>query len=609
MSDKTLVRLFIASPSDVATERDLVEDVVAEINRINSKHHLETLRWEKDTFSDVGDGPAQDVIERQLEIGQCDVFVLIMWHRAGSDAGDGRPGTIREFDGAIRARERQGKPHIMAFFSEKPVRPSAVDSDQLRQLTAFKERVAPTGLVSTYAGPADFEGRFREQLSLLLATLPAPGQEPPASDAEEGADEAVDLAGEITAFRASIDEAMERISPYILETPVIQSKRLGREFGCKIYLKLENLQSTGSFKIRGAMNAVLIAEAEKTTFVTASAGNHGLGLAYSAHRHKHSSRIFMPATTPLTKIKAIERYTSDIDTESESFEVAKERALAYARDNDLPFVHPYDDLDVAAGQGTVGLELVRQFTEERLEAKPPDYVIIPVGGGGLITGVATVLREAWPEARIIGVEPEVLKSFSEARLARMPVLVPGRKTFAEGIAVAEMGQRVFPLANELVDEIWSVSDESMAKAVVQLIEDSRIMAEGAGACPLGALIERAPLDPAAIKGRRVLLLVSGGNLDITALASLLERGLHFKWRLTRYRFPLSDRPGSLARLTQDISDKNVNIVDIEHSRLSKELQLGSAQVDVLVETRDQNHAVALLTDFKKNHPRASIVTS
>jgi threonine dehydratase len=391
-----------------------------------------------------------------------------------------------------------------------------------------------------------------------------------------------------------IDAAYARIRDDIYKTPIVKAKRISRQIACTdIFLKLENVQSTGSFKIRGAMNAVRLRQKKDATFVTASAGNHGLGVAYSAWLCGARAEIFMPTTTPLTKQRAVEQYTDKIHLVGKSFQETNDIALKFCAQKGCNYIHPYNDLDVVAGQGTMGLEIIKQ-----MGSHPPDMVFVPVGGGGLIAGVATVLKQKWPRVKVIAVEPRNVPSFSTSLKRKKVTRITPKPTIADGVAVAQVGSEVFPINKELVDDVWLVSEEYVAKAIVRFVEDSRIVAEGAGACGLGAILEKTDADPDAVAGQRLLVIVSGGNLDINALSVLLQRGLVIEGRVSHYQFSGLDRPGTLAQITRSFAEAGVNILDLEHSRFSGRIRVGMTMVDVFVETRGPAHQEELLNHLK-----------
>lgn len=394
-----------------------------------------------------------------------------------------------------------------------------------------------------------------------------------------------------------IQDADERVhrhvgtQDYVSRTPLWRSPRLEMRLGCeKLFVKYENLQRGGSFKMRGATNAVACAHDENPNcvFVTASAGNHGLGLAVASYRYGHQCHIFMPQNTPVTKKATIGMYTSNIHITGDNFDATQSEAREFADTHGYTYVHAFNDRCVIAGQGTIGLEMVSQFADAGEE--PPDYVLVPVGGGGLIAGVGAVLKDRWPGTRVIGVEPELVPSLTAAWQKDKPVRIQSEPTLAEGVAVAEIGDLTLPIINKCVDEIRLVSENGIAGAIVRLIEDTRVVVEGAGAVGLAALTKMLATEPDKYRGKSFLILLSGGNLDITGLSAALQRGLAQEQRRTHFEFTGRDVPGLLAKITTAISQLGLNIVELTHTRHNQYLNFGWTRVDVVVETESASHA-------------------
>jgi threonine dehydratase len=373
----------------------------------------------------------------------------------------------------------------------------------------------------------------------------------------------------------AIEAARVRLRDAIYQTPCPYSQTLSQLTGTQCHVKLENLQMTGSFKERGAANLLLqLDEAERRRgVVAASAGNHGLAVAYHAARMGIPATIVMPAYAPLIKATLARRYGAEVVLHGANYDEAYERARALETEGGAVFVHPFDDVRVVAGQGTLGLELLEQV--EALDA-----VVVPVGGGGLIAGVAVALKARRPSVRVIGVQAAAIPAMQQSRRARERVRVAAAVTIADGIAVRQVGELTFALATRLVDEIVTVDEEELANAVLLLLEIEKTVVEGAGAAPLAALLNR-PLD---LAGRRVALVLSGGNIDVTMLARIIERGLVKDGRLVRLGVVLQDRPGALARLTALIAEERVNILQIEHDRAFSRQAIGGTEVELTLET-------------------------
>ncbi|MBD3297646.1 MAG: pyridoxal-phosphate dependent enzyme [candidate division Zixibacteria bacterium] len=378
---------------------------------------------------------------------------------------------------------------------------------------------------------------------------------------------------------------------YVFTTPLRRSARLELRLGCeRLFIKFENIQRGGSFKMRGATNAVACGHDEdpNRTFVAASAGNHGLGLAVASYHYGHPCHIFMPDNTPVTKKATIGLYTSNIHMGGENYDATQKLATEFAEAKGHAYVHAFNDPRVIAGQGTIGLELEQQFRDS--DEAPPDYVLIPVGGGGLLAGLGTVLKDRWPDTQIIAVEPELIASLSAARGQAQPVRIKGEPTLADGVAVAQVGSLTLPIMNEVVDDIVTVSENAIATAIVKLIEDGRVVVEGAGAVGLAAVSKMVAGSPDFYKDKSFLILTSGGNLDISALSNALQRGLALESRRTHLQFIGRDIPGFLSEITKALAQLKLNIVELSHTRHNQYLNFGWTRVDVMVDTEGATHA-------------------
>jgi threonine dehydratase len=374
---------------------------------------------------------------------------------------------------------------------------------------------------------------------------------------------------------AAVEAARARLEGAVYQTPCPSSPTLSELTGTRCHIKLENLQMTGSFKERGAANLLLqLDETERRRgVVAASAGNHGLAVAYHAARLGIPATIVIPTYAPLIKATSARRYGAEVVLHGENYDEAYERARVLQAEGGAVFVHPFDDARVIAGQGTLGLELLDQV--EALDA-----VIVPVGGGGLVAGVALALKAARPAVRVIGVQAAATPAMEQALQAGARVRVPAGATIADGIAVRQVGAMTFALAAELVDDIVLVDEEELANAVLLLLEIEKTVVEGAGAAPLAALLNRS----LGLADRRVALILSGGNIDVTMLARIIERGLVKDGRLVRLGVVLQDRPGALARLTGLIAEERVNILQIEHDRAFSRQAIGGTEVEITLET-------------------------
>jgi threonine dehydratase len=383
---------------------------------------------------------------------------------------------------------------------------------------------------------------------------------------------------------SSILTARARIGEAIHTSPCYLSHYLSEQTGFPLHLKLDNLQRTGSFKERGALNKLLtLSESErKRGVVAASAGNHAQGVAFHAAARGIRAQIVMPLTTPQIKVAATRAYGADVILHGANYDEACEEALRRRAIEGHTFIHPFDDAEVISGQGTIGLELLEQVPD--LEA-----VVVPVGGGGLIAGVACALKESNPNIRIIGVEPEKLPSMLRAREAGAPVTIAAQATIADGIAVRRAGELTLALVNRYVDEIVSVDDEEIASAILTLLEHEKTLAEGAGATALAALLQA----KTTLRSERTVVLVTGGNIDVTLLAKIIERGLVKDGRLFRIRVYLQDRPGALLTLTEILCMQRANIVETIHNRAYYGVSLSETVIDVTLETRGASHITSI----------------
>ena len=384
----------------------------------------------------------------------------------------------------------------------------------------------------------------------------------------------------LTVSLQSVEAARQRIHADIYLSPARHSAGLSEITGQQVFLKLDNLQRTGAFKERGALNKILTlthAERERGV-IAASAGNHAQAVAYHAGRRGLRARIVMPLMTPLVKVAATSGYGADVVLHGANYDEACTEAIRQSAADGLTFLHPFDDDEVIAGQGTIGLELLEQIPD--LES-----VVVPIGGGGLIAGVACALKERNPSIRVIGVQTERLPSMLRAQQAGHPVTIPAEATIADGIAVRRAGEKTVPLVARYVDELVTVDEEEIASAILVLLEREKTLAEGAGAAALAALLHR----KTSLDGRRTAVLVCGGNIDVTLLSRIIERGLVRDGRRTRIRVHLTDRPGALHQLTRIIADLRANIVQTSHDRAYYGVNLGDTVIDLTLETRGANH--------------------
>ncbi|RSL16940.1 L-threonine ammonia-lyase [Edaphobacter aggregans] len=384
---------------------------------------------------------------------------------------------------------------------------------------------------------------------------------------------------------ADVIAARERLRSAIYYSPCPHSQMLSALTGQQVYLKLENLQMTGSFKERGALNriAMLTPEQAGRGVVAASAGNHAQGVAYHATARGIRALVVMPLATPLVKVTATRGFGAEVVLHGANYDEACEEATRLCQAQGMTFIHPFDDPTVMAGQGTIGLELLEQVPQ--LGA-----VIVPIGGGGLIGGIACAIKESRPDIRVVGVQTSRLPSMAMAVEQRHPVTLQPATTIADGIAVRRAGDVTFPVVDKYVDEIVTVDEDEIASAILVLLEREKTLAEGAGATALAALLQK----KTSLNGAHTAVLVGGGNIDVTLLSRIIERGLVQDGRMIRLRIHLLDKPGALAELTKLIAHHRVNIVDTLYNRAYYGVNLGDTTIDITLETRGREQVQELL---------------
>jgi threonine dehydratase len=383
-----------------------------------------------------------------------------------------------------------------------------------------------------------------------------------------------------------IKAALGRIRSAIYLSPCARSETFSQSTANHVYLKLDNLQRTGAFKERGALNKLLLLTAEERArgVIAASAGNHAQGVAYHAGKLGIRALICMPLTTPLIKVSATRSYGAEIVLHGANYDEACEEAVRRGKQEGMTFVHPFDDDAVIAGQGTIGLELMQQHPDL-------EVVVVPIGGGGLIGGIACAVKEANPKIRVFGVQPSRLPSMKVAVAEGTPVTVNAASTIADGIAVRRAGERTLPLVQKYVDDIVTVEEEEIANAILLLLEREKTLAEGAGAAAIAALVNR----KLPVIEKKVAVLVGGGNIDVTLLARIIERGLVKDGRLVRLRVHLGDFPGALNKLTSILAQHRANIVETAYDRAYHGVNLGETAIDITMETRGPDHIAEIIS--------------
>jgi threonine dehydratase len=382
--------------------------------------------------------------------------------------------------------------------------------------------------------------------------------------------------------RRDIEQAHSLIRDHITRTPLVYSHTLSKLCGCDTLFKLENLQMTGAFKERGALNKLLhLTAAEQAAgVITASAGNHAQGVAYHAQRLDIKAKVVMPIGTPLIKVVSTQDYRAEVVLYGDTFDDAYEHARQLEAQEGRIFVHPFDDPLVIAGQGTIGLEILADTLGREAEV-----IVCPIGGGGLIGGIATYMKETNPAVRIVGVEAAACPSMQAALQQGGPVKLPRAASLADGIAVKQVGQVNYELARQYVDEVVTVDEDEIANAVLLLLEIEKIVVEGAGAVPLAAILKYRE----RFAGQRVLSIVSGGNIDVNILQRIITRGLAVAGRTVEFKVRLRDVPGTLTAVLEVLKRLQTNIMDITHHRFDSLAPFGYVDVSITLETKGHPH--------------------
>ena len=387
---------------------------------------------------------------------------------------------------------------------------------------------------------------------------------------------------------ADILAARERLRNHIYYSPCARSEMLSALTGQQLYLKLDNLQMTGSFKERGALNRLSLLTPEEAArgVVAASAGNHAQGVAYHATRLGIRAVIVMPLATPLVKVTATRGFGAEVILHGANYDEACAEATRLCEAQHMVFLHPFDDLAVMAGQGTLALEMLEQIPDL-------DAVVVPIGGGGLIAGIATAIKQTDRRIRVIGVETARLPSMQQALQHGGPLTIEAATTIADGIAVRRAGDLTYPVVAQYVDEIVTVDEDEIAAAILMLLEREKTLAEGAGAAALAAMLQH-KTSLSQTPGKHVGVLVCGGNIDVTLLSRIIERGMVQDGRMILLRIHLLDKPGALADLTTLIAGHRANIVNTLYNRAYYGVNLGDTAIDITLETRGREQVTELL---------------
>jgi threonine dehydratase len=387
-----------------------------------------------------------------------------------------------------------------------------------------------------------------------------------------------------------IKKARINIQDVILATEVERSHSLGKQVGSQIFLKYENHQFTGSFKLRGAYNKIInLTEAEKKQGVVAcSAGNHAQGVAFSAQKAGVRAKIVMPITAPLIKVEATRGYGAEVVLSGEIYDEAYEKARELEKTEGLIFVHPYEDPLIIAGQGTIGLEIMESIPEL-------DMVIVPIGGGGLISGIATAVKAINPKCKVIGVQSIQAPGMSQLFHHKNPEATKRISTIADGIAIKKPSQVMYDsFISRLVDEVVTVTDDEIAEGIVFLLERSKTVVEGSGAVGVAALLSKK-----IQTGKNTCVILSGGNIDMNVISKVIEKGQISRGRLVALSVIVDDMPGNLNRLTKAIADLRANVLEVHHDRISQGLFLRETRIDFVLETTDKEHILRIKEALEK----------
>ena len=390
---------------------------------------------------------------------------------------------------------------------------------------------------------------------------------------------------------SEIEKAAKRLEPIIHRTKIEMSKTFSDMTGGSIYLKYENQQKTGSFKIRGAANKItaLVERGEVTSVVASSAGNHAQGVAYASHVNNIPATIVMPKSAPIAKVSATEGYGAKVVLHGDCYDDAYNKAVEIQEKEGATFLHPFDDYEVMAGQGTIGIEILEDLPTV-------DLILVPAGGGGLLAGIASCVKQINPRVKIIGVQAEGAPAIAESFKTKSHVVSESVRTIADGIQVKSPGEKTMELINKYADDVVLVSDAEISAAILLLLERTKQMVEPAGATTLAAVLN----GKVDVKGKRVVCLLSGGNIDVGFIHRIIEIGLVSRERKLKFYTTLLDLPGSLEHLSHVLSEANANIVMVQHDRVSAELDPNEAIIHIACEVGGREHGQRVISALEKN---------
>jgi len=384
------------------------------------------------------------------------------------------------------------------------------------------------------------------------------------------------------------EQASELVKKVTLPTKLVYSEYLSEQTGGKVYLKPENMQNTGSYKVRGAYYKIttLSDEERKRGLITASAGNHAQGVAFAAKRYGCKATIVMPSITPLIKVNRTKSYGAEVILHGNVYDEACEYAKQLAEEKGLTFVHPFDDLDVVTGQGTIAMEIVQ-------ELPTVDYILVPVGGGGLSTGVSVLARMLNPKIKVIGVEPSNAASMLAAFECGEPITLPYASTIADGTAVKRIGDIIFPYAKEHIDQIITVEDDELIGAFLDMVENHKMVVENSG------LLTVAALKQLNLKGKKAVAVLSGGNMDVITLSSIVQHGLIQRDRIFSVSVLLPDKPGELVRVASTIANAQGNVIKLEHNQFVSTNRNAAVELRITMEAFGTEHKTEIFRALEK----------
>lgn len=396
----------------------------------------------------------------------------------------------------------------------------------------------------------------------------------------------------------SFEEAAEKVKEATLPTNLVYSEYFSSQTGNRVYLKPENMQYTGAYKVRGAYYKIstMSEEARQKGLITASAGNHAQGVAFAAKKYGVKATVVMPTTTPLIKVNRTKGYGAEVILYGNVYDEACEYAMKLAEEKGLTFVHPFDDLDVATGQGSIAMEIIK-------ELPTVDYILVPIGGGGLATGVSTLAKLLNPNIKVIGVEPAGANCLQESIKAGKVVTLPSVSTIADGTAVKTPGNRLFPYLQKNLDDIITVPDEDLIVAFLDMVENHKMIVENSG------LLSVAALKQMDIKGKKVVCVLSGGNMDVITMSSIVQHGLIQRDRIFSVSVLLPDKPGELARVAQTVADVQGNIIKLEHNQFVSTNRNAAVELRITMEAFGTDHKKKILDTLDKAGFRPKLISA